>query len=288
MILGGDHTNYYGLKALYGDVDSYFDGSRALGFFKNDDRLVLDKAKSLQEWDGTPVMMQFHMMSTHVIGKRHDAAMVFQPASSYARLQFPTADNVDRAVNFYDNGVFQFDAMLDELLSLLKRKRYLENSLVVITADHGELLGEHGLFFHANGVYEEALRIPLVLVAYGYAPRPVFDKRPAASLVDIAPTILREFGMDVPATWAGVPLQDADSREYTYFQEGKDTGLIDQHDPRNLWKYWRNDKNKTQYGFNLMADAQEQFNAVHTIPPAHLGRLQWQLIQQRSVRNRAQ
>jgi glucan phosphoethanolaminetransferase (alkaline phosphatase superfamily) len=288
MILGGDHTNYYGLRALYGVVDSYFDGSQAKGYFMNDDRLVLDKASSLSDWDGHPTMLQFHFMSTHVIGKRHDASMVFLPAASYGRLQLHTADNIERSVNFYDNGVIQFDAMLNELLAILKSKKYLENSLVVITADHGESLGEHGMFFHGNGVYEEALRIPLVLVAYGYEPPPFYSGRPAVSQVDIAPTILRELGMDVPATWAGVPLQDADSREFTYFQEGRYMGLIDQRDPHNIWKYWRNEKDKTQYAFNLTLDANEQINVVNRLAPAYLGRLQLKLIQQRSARNRVQ
>ena len=54
MILGGDHTNFYGLKELYGNVDTYFDGSQAPEYFKNDDRLVVDRTKALPIGTVTP------------------------------------------------------------------------------------------------------------------------------------------------------------------------------------------------------------------------------------------
>lgn len=285
MILGGDHTNFYGLKELYGDVDSYFDGSMAHGYFKNDDQLVVDRTKSLAPWDGQPVMIQFHLMSAHVLGKRHEASIRYRPSGSYALPQYHNTANIERAVNFYDNGVTQTDAVIHELLTTLKNKKYLENALVVITGDHGESLGEHGVFAHANSVYEEALRIPLVFLSYGYTPPAISDHRLAASQVDIAPTILADFGMARPATWAGIPLQDSDTREYTYFQEGNDVGLIDHRDRLNVWKYWTNVKSRKQFAFNLTTDAKEHFNSTDSLPPNYLRNLRLQLMQLRSVAN---
>jgi glucan phosphoethanolaminetransferase (alkaline phosphatase superfamily) len=285
MILGGDHTNFYGLKDLYGEVDSYFDGSQARGYFKNDDYLVTDRAKTLASWDGQPVMIQFHLMSAHVLGKRHEKYIRHLPSGSYALPQYHNAANIARAVNYYDNGVIQTDAIIQELLATLKDKKYLENALVVITGDHGEALGEHGLFAHANSVHEEALRIPLIFLSYGYTPNPFNEHRAAASQVDIAPTILAELSMTSPATWTGSTLHKPLNREYSYFQEGNDVGIIDHRDRQNEWKYWTNLKNKEQYAFNLAVDAKEQSNAINTLPPNYLRSLRLQLLQLRSVAN---
>jgi len=283
MILGGDHTNFYGLKELYGEVDTYFDGAHASRSSMNDDQLVIDRAKSLIAWDGRPVMLQFHLMSTHVLGKRHESSIRYRPFASYFLPQFRTAENVERAVNFYDNGVVQADAMIGELLAILEAKHYLKNSLVVVTADHGEALGEHGMYVHGNGVYEETLRIPLMFLSYGYDPQPFDEHRRAVAQVDIAPTILAECGMALPKTWTGVPLQGFDKRDYTYFQERNDVGLIDYRDGANVLKFWTNTKSRRHFAFNLIRDEMEQSNTVDALPPMYLHELRFHLMRQRSV-----
>jgi hypothetical protein len=283
MILGGDHTNFNGLKELYGAVDSYFDGSQAHGYFNNDDQLVVDRAKSLAPWDGRPVIIQFHLMSAHLLGKRHDASIRFIPSGSYAPPRYRSAELVERAINFYDNGVIQADSIIHELLTTLQAKGYLENSLVVITGDHGELLGEHGFFGHAGSVREEALRIPLIFVSYGYVPVEFPNNRGPASQVDIAPTILVELGMARPATWAGTPLQTTEIRDYSYFEQGNNVGLINYRDRLNIWKYWIDKQSKEQHAFNLSIDPQERVNAIDSLPQDYLRALQLQLMKLHSV-----
>jgi glucan phosphoethanolaminetransferase (alkaline phosphatase superfamily) len=283
MILGGDHTNFYGLKRLYGKVDSYFDGSEAHGYYKNDDQLVLDKVKSLPVWDGQPVMLQLHLMSAHILGKRHEKFTRYQPSVSYALPKYHTVEHIQQATNFYDNGVLQTDDVIANLLNTLKKKNYLENSLVVITGDHGEALGEHGVYAHAKNVYEEAIRIPLIFVSYGFILSEFHSSRLTSSQVDIAPTILKEFRMNYPKTWAGIPLQNADPRGYIYFQEGNEIGMIDHRDPLNLMKYWINVKSRQEYAFNLKSDAKEDFNLIDSISSAYLKDFRARMMQLRSV-----
>jgi hypothetical protein len=61
MILGGDHTNFYGLRKIYGAVDSYYDGASTNRYYVNDDDLVLDRLASFPPWDGSPTMIQFQL-----------------------------------------------------------------------------------------------------------------------------------------------------------------------------------------------------------------------------------
>jgi glucan phosphoethanolaminetransferase (alkaline phosphatase superfamily) len=275
MILSGNHAMFYGLRKAYGPVDSYFDGHERRSLeYVNDDRLVLERVAGLPAWDGEPVMIQFHLMSAHPLGTRHGAGATYAPAANYAlpvnRDPAPSREPSERAINYYDNGVLQADAMIGGILEALARKGYLENTVVAITADHGEALGEHGLFLHANSVREEVLRIPFVLLSYGYR-APALEPHALASQIDIAPTLLAELGMPRPQTWKGAPLHGSLSRDFLYFQESWEAGLYDARDDGSLWKYWTNLKTGEEFAFNLSVDPRERRNAIDQAPP-ELGR----------------
>jgi glucan phosphoethanolaminetransferase (alkaline phosphatase superfamily) len=264
LILGGDHTSFYDLKHLYGVVDTFFDASTRRDLYMNDDRAVVDRAAELPVWDGVPVLIQFHLMSAHSLGSRQLEFARFTPAASYfyARVR-------DRATvgNFYDNGVVQADAVTHQLLATLRAKGYLSNTLVVITADHGEALGERGHYGHPQALDEEVLRIPLLLMAEGYQPRALSRPGAGISQVDIAPTILAELGMQKPRTWSGFAVHEPIARDFTYLQELDTAGLVDHRDPQNVWKYRVNRITGEEQAINMSSDPVSQTNAIDRVPP---------------------
>lgn len=281
MILSGDHTNFYSLKNYYGAVDSFYDGTnaKAQGYFINDDQFLVDRLAAMPDWDGEPAMFQFHVMSTHILRMTEKVPGKFQPATRYL---FPTSADtgpggyqVETATNFYDNGVIKTDAIIQKLLTTFERKGYLRNALVVITADHGESLGEHGLFSHTNSVREQLLRIPLLLISYGYTPERPTDVRAFSSQVDIAPTIIAECGLPEPGTWSGRALQEPGGPDFTYFDQKTYVGLIDHRDAGNILKYWVDTSSGAEHVFNLSADPAEDSDIVGTIPAAL--KREWQL-----------
>lgn len=73
--------------------------------------------------------------------------------------------------------------------------------MVVVTADHGEGLGDHGIYFNHIGLWEPMLRVPLIVWAPGRL-APKVDDRPASGL-DVAPTLLRAVGLEIPASMEG-------------------------------------------------------------------------------------
>jgi arylsulfatase len=114
-------------------------------------------------------------------------------------------DYVDR----YDEEVGYADEQIDRLLRGLEARRGLGRTLVVFTADHGETMTERELWFrHGWHVYEELIRVPLLLrgpgVAKGESQRPV-------SGVDVAGTILRHAGVAPPAAWGAADLRRPDA-----------------------------------------------------------------------------
>jgi hypothetical protein len=276
MILSGDHTGFYGLKQAYGELDSYHDGRMAdPGRYMNDDRLVLERLAAFAPWDGTPVMLQLHLMSAHVLGRQGKAP----PEPVLAQFRGAGAGHPpgrrERMVDTYDYSVLRTDALIGELLAVLERKGYLDDALVAVTADHGEALGEHGLYNHTNSVREVVLRVPFLLISYGERSGGRIDGQAVASQVDIAPTLLAELGLPAPSTWVGEPLQQAMRRHFTFFQQHAEVGLFDHREPAAVWKYWVNARTGEENAFNLSLDPAETTNAIGQVPPGRLR--EWRL-----------
>ncbi|MEW6743121.1 MAG: sulfatase-like hydrolase/transferase [Planctomycetota bacterium] len=96
----------------------------------------------------------------------------------------------------YDAEVTSVDAALGRLLEGLRSRGRLEETLLVVTSDHGESLGEHGEDCHGFFVYEGVLHVPLILV---HSSLPAGLRVPdRVSLVDLVPTILETLGAGVP------------------------------------------------------------------------------------------
>lgn len=108
----------------------------------------------------------------------------------------------------YAAEVHYTDGALRRLFAELERLDVLEDTLVVITADHGDEFGEHGRLGHAKSVYDEVLRVPLLFWDRDRIPagRVIDDQ---VSLVDVTPTILDLVGLAPPNRVPGRSLADA-------------------------------------------------------------------------------
>ena len=126
LILSGDKTYFYSRTQYYGDVDTFYDGTQAPGYYVNDDQLVIDKLATMPRADSSAVMFHFHLMSAHILQKEHDGHGPFQPEQRYlfsdSQDMGPGGQVLPGTRNFYDNGVVRADAVIGELLALLKDK----------------------------------------------------------------------------------------------------------------------------------------------------------------------
>jgi arylsulfatase A-like enzyme len=96
---------------------------------------------------------------------------------------------VDAAVRAYDHCIAYLDHHIGRLLDELQRRGALDNTLVIITADHGEQFGEHGCFIHANSLYRQVVHVPLVIVYPGKVPAGTVVKEPV-TLRDVPATVM--------------------------------------------------------------------------------------------------
>ena len=89
------------------------------------------------------------------------------------------------------------DFQIGRLLEALERQALLSRTIVVVTGDHGESLGEHGECDHGIFLYESVLRIPLMIRAPSIKPRRVSS---VVRIIDVMPTVLDLLGLPLPAT----------------------------------------------------------------------------------------
>jgi arylsulfatase A-like enzyme len=138
---------------------------------------------------------------------------LFEPHSKYMdHKDFPAKGRGFSALESqYDAEVRFTDQQIGQILDALRATGLDATTTVVIFADHGEAFGEHTLggarlYFHGQTLYDELLRVPLVLSIPGVAPRVV---ETPVMLIDLAPTLADLVKAPRPAVWRGRSLLPA-------------------------------------------------------------------------------
>ena len=131
---------------------------------------------------GTPLFLWVHLYDPHA---------PYEPPEEHLRRAGGVA---------YDGEVAYADAQTGRLLDALAALGRPSPLVLAILGDHGESLGEHGERTHGMLLYEGAVRIPLALAGPGL---PRGQRTEAVSLVDVAPTLLRQAGLAVPPEMKG-------------------------------------------------------------------------------------
>lgn len=103
----------------------------------------------------------------------------------------------------YDGEVAFVDREVGRVLDVLRGKPYWANTVVIVTSDHGEAFGEHSMIRHGFELWEELVRVPLLMRVPGAPPRRVAVRR---SAIDVVPTVLELMRVPRDAELSGVSL----------------------------------------------------------------------------------
>jgi arylsulfatase A-like enzyme len=127
---------------------------------------------------------------------------LFEPHSSYMpHKEFPTSlSGVPGLMEKYDYEIAFADLWVKKLFDELKALGLDKDTAIVVCADHGEAWGEHKQYFHGTDLYDEQMRVPLIIAIPGHAPRVIDDQ---VELVDVAPTLLDLVGAPIPPAMRG-------------------------------------------------------------------------------------
>jgi len=200
-------TSHLYVSAVYG-LDDGFDNLD----FHQDRRAaeVADKAIDILDRVGDrPFFLFLHLYDPHwhydppeaqrrLFEKPYTGSLtgIWQDFSKRDRAAVTAAD-LEHLLALYDGEIRYADDEVGRVLDHLKARGLDRGTLVVVTSDHGEEFLEHGSWEHQKTLYEEVVRVPLVVSGPGVAAR----REPAqTSLLDVMPTIL---------AWAGVPPSSA-------------------------------------------------------------------------------
>ncbi len=160
----------------------------------------------------------------------------------------------------YDGAVSYADVQIGRLLGALKDLDLDKKTLIILTSDHGEVLGEHNAYFYHVGCYEENIRVPLIIRYPRLFPKgKVVSKQ--VSLIDIAPTILESLNIKKSFYMQGESLLSfmkhwrRYNADYVLSFMKESYALRSEH-----WKLYHNGESNSWELYNLKSDPKEQYN----------------------------
>ncbi len=134
-------------------------------------------------------------------GHENLLASAFLVAVNAGGIAPPDQIEHDYIMALYDDGIRAVDDILREFMDSLKERGIYDEALIIITADHGEAFGEHGLYIH-DDLYEQNCHVPL-LIKFPHGAHAGRRIRQVVSLSDLLPTILDVAGCAAPGSKDG-------------------------------------------------------------------------------------
>lgn len=156
----------------------------------------------LSEARGKRLFAYIHLMDTHLPYHLHDGnrELAARAPRNYRPGEFLredvwkatasgelTEEEKTHLTALYDEQTRYSDRTVGELTAALEAAGFLERSLLILTSDHGEELWDHNNYEHAHSLYEEVLRVPLIMVSEHLAPARLKSR---VRLVDILPSVM--------------------------------------------------------------------------------------------------
>jgi arylsulfatase A-like enzyme len=234
----------------------------------------------LNEWHSVPFFLFLHYWDVHydyVPPAPYDT--MFDPSYQGSITGRDFAKNVlvrpgmpqrdlEHLIALYDGEIAYTDAYVGELLRNLARLGIADETLVIVTSDHGDEFLEHGATGHGHTLYQELIRVPLIWAEPGGGDGPCLLDN-VVQLVDIAPSILEYLGFPVPEVLEGRSflsrLRGGAPEPRTGFSETRSGGFLKAAvGPRA--KVIRTMLNKETRAYDLLLDPGE----ARPVPPESL------------------
>jgi len=171
-------------------------------------------------------------------------------------------------IDRYDAEIKALDAKLGLFLEGLESRDILDETLVIITADHGEAFGEHGVWKHGarEYFYDEVARVPLIMYNPRLFPSPGRVEETVSVSVDLLPSLVDLLNLKVPpsAAFQGVSIfsKGKTRSPYAFFYENDDLRMVTDR----KWKYIKETDLDYAVLFDLIADPGEANNVIELFP----------------------
>ncbi len=170
-------------------------------------------------------------------------------------LRTMTAADLDRVKAYYYGMISENDKYIGTILDELKASGLDSRTVVVFNADHGEMLGDHGLLFKGSYMYDGVVRTPLIVRAPGKLPAGAVRSE-LVEEVDVMPTLLELLGVATPPAAQGQSLVANTKRKAAVFSEFPTIKMARTRE----WKLVHYSKAKFGELYHLTEDPHELYN----------------------------
>lgn len=146
--------------------------------------------------------------------------------SSAAHMGVTDRDNLGELLANYDAEIRHVDHHVGRLFERLRDAGVYDETMIVVTADHGEEFGEHGLYSQHGSTHDGTQRVPLLVKPPANAEYESGVRDHLVTNIDMAPTLTDYAGLDAPASWQGRSLRpvletsEADWRDHIVVDHG--------------------------------------------------------------------
>ncbi len=139
---------------------------------------------------------------------KHREFMANAPGEARIQMQSATEDDVRKMRQHYFGNISLVDEQIGKILAALEERGLSENTVIVMSSDHGEMLGEHGMAYKWL-FYDPIVHVPLIVVDPRNPERAGQRCNDLVSLIDLAPTFLDYAGASIPDRMEGQSLRRA-------------------------------------------------------------------------------
>ncbi|MEE8580214.1 MAG: sulfatase-like hydrolase/transferase, partial [Myxococcota bacterium] len=260
------------------------------GDFYQDSRVVNRTAFDfLERHQKSRFFLFLHYMDPHdpYFAHPYDGTAIARVANPH-----PHADQAEEMQRLYGGEIEYLDRNFAELLGVLEALDLMDDTLIALVSDHGEEFYEHGGWWHGLTLYDEQIRVPLLIKwTRRHGAPPAQRESELARLIDVAPTLLQRAGATVPAAMQGVDLAadpaNRTARDRQHYAE-------EDHEGNVLWALRTRDAKlmvanpnnprglPERAYFDLRVDPGERRNLVDQIPAVQLAELERHAELQRS------
>jgi len=181
-------------------------------------------------------------------------------------------EDIKHLTALYDAEIRQLDSALGMFFKALEQRNMLSSSVVIVTSDHGEEFLDHGGVLHGQTLYDELVKVPLIIAGRGIpAGRSVKEQ---VQVIDIMPTILELCGARIPRGLEGrslLPLVLDENPEWTELAFMEADWRNEKHDIKRAvrtgrYKLYYDRHTKREELYDLAVDPAEKQNIVQARP----------------------
>lgn len=205
--------------------DAGFDTFKVMGLYNAYEKTFAKAVDEADQWVSAnkkkPFFLFLHTYDVHAPylptvesvramgGDGKTNALTVERIIAMSRTRKYTVEDEKNARMLYRAGLHDVDRLLGKFLTSLEKQGLMRNTIVIITADHGDELGEHGYVgTHGFTLYDEVLRVPLIVSVPNVPAKKI---KSLVSTVDIVPTILSLVDVKWPSPRSGLVLPEVDS-----------------------------------------------------------------------------